>query len=737
MAQDQDTTVKLPKITPSPETVSTPKAPDPNGPGKAILVAVAWPYANGHLHLGHMAGSLLPPDIFARYHRMAGNRVLMVSGSDSHGTPILLSAEKEGKSPAKVVADYHREHVNSLKAFGIAFDLFTSTTTENHKKHVQEIFTTLYEEGYLEKRTTKAPFDTVAQRFLPDRYVEGTCPHCKKAGARGDQCDHCGKTLDPNELIDAHSKNNPDAPLEFRDTEHFFFRLPAFSDRLDAYLEDKHHWRPATINFTKNWLKEGLKDRPITRDLTWGVPIPLEGHEGKCLYVWFEAVCGYLTASMEWSQREGAPDAWKAWWEDPEAKGYYFLGKDNVPFHTIIWPSILLGVSDGREKRGEPRLNLPYDVPANEFLNLDGEQFSKSRGIGIWVPDVLKRFDPDMVRYYLAVNMPEQRDTNWTWSDFVAKVNDELVDTFGNLAHRALTFTKKNYGEVPRPGAPGSQEKELFARIEATHAAVTADLEQCRFKRAIRHVMALAQSGNRYFDAQAPWRLVKEDPERAAVVLNTSLRLVRALSVMMAPFTPFAADRLWRMLGQKGSVHDAGWEAALAPIGAQTELGEPKILFAKLELETIIGPTEDGPKKKGAKGKAQAQSKATTKGNKKMQKTQKKESDGDETVTIDEFGRLNLRIARIESVEPHPDADKLYVLQLDVGDLGKRQVVAGLRPYYGPEELKDKLVAFIANLKPVKLRGVESQGMILAGDADGSVAVLRPEKALPPGARIR
>jgi methionyl-tRNA synthetase len=734
MSAKDETQVEIPQITPSPEEISTPEAPDPDGPGRAILVAVAWPYANGHLHLGHMAGSLLPPDIFARYHRMAGDRVLMVSGSDCHGTPILLTAEKEGKTPGEVVAHYNHEHVKSLKAFGIAFDLFTATTTDNHRKHVQQIFRTLHEQGYLETRTTEAPYDTKSDRFLPDRYVEGTCPHCKSPDARGDQCDNCGKTLDPHELVEPRSKHNPDAPLEFRKTEHFFFRLPAFSDRLMQYLEDKDHWRPATINFTKNWLKEGLKDRPITRDITWGVPIPLSGYDGKCLYVWFEAVCGYLTASIEWSERQGDPDAWKKWWEDPEAKGYYFLGKDNVPFHTIIWPSILMGYSDGREKNGEPRLNLPYDVPANEFLNLDGKQFSKSRGIGIWVPDVLSRFDPDTVRYYLAVNMPEQRDTSWTWSDFVAKVNDELVDTLGNLAHRALTFTNKTYGHVPEPGAPGPREKELFQKIESTHTAVTADLERCRFKRAIRHVMALAQAGNRYFDSAAPWRLVKEDPERAATVLNASLRLTRSLAVMMAPFTPFAADRLWRMLGQKGSVHRASWQSALAPIAAGTALEPPQVLFRKLDLEDIVGTEADeSDKKVKAKG-GPKQTKLTKKEGKKMQKSQESE---DSQVDIKDFQRFDIRIARVESVEPHPDADKLFVIHLDVGELGKRQVVAGLRPYYAPESLKDRLVAFIANLKPAKLRGVESQGMILAGDAGETVAILGPEKELPPGAKIR
>jgi methionyl-tRNA synthetase len=701
------------------ERIAVPRPPDPDGPGRAILVAVAWPYANGHLHLGHMAGSLLPPDIFARYHRMAGDRVLMVSGSDSHGTPILLTAEKEGKTPREVVEFYHRAHVEALQGFGIAFDLFTSTMTDNHREHVQDIFRTLHDGGFLVKRTTRAPYDTAANRFLPDRYVEGTCPHCAYDSARGDQCDNCGKTLDPEELVNARSKQNPHAPLEFRETEHFFFRLGEFTERLEAYLEDKTHWRPAVVNFTRNWLKEGLQDRPITRDLSWGVPIPLPGYEGKCLYVWFEAVCGYLTASIEWSHRHGKPEAWKRWWEDPEARAYYFLGKDNIPFHTIIWPSIIMGYSDGREARGAPALNLPHDVPANEFLNLDGKQFSKSRGIGIWVPDVLARFDPDQVRYYLSVNMPETRDTNWTWEDFVAKVNDELVDTFGNLAHRALTMVQKHYGAVPEPGPPAAAETELFARIEAVHKEVTEHLEACRFKQAIRAVMSLAQEGNRYFDAAAPWRLVKEDAKRAATVLHATLRLARALAVMSAPFLPFAADRLWAMLGEPGSVHNAPWSAALAAPRAGAPLPPPAVLFTKLDIKEIVRPAADAAP-------------AKVKEEKKMSATETQD-----VVRFEEFQRLDLRAARVMRVKDHPSADKLYVLELDVGAFGTRQVVAGLKPYYKKEELEGRLVAFVANLAPAKLRGVESQGMILAGDHDGTVAVLGFEKELPPGAKIR
>ncbi|MBW3582936.1 MAG: methionine--tRNA ligase [Euryarchaeota archaeon] len=713
-------------VGPSPEEidqVSTPPVPGVDGPGRTVLVCVAWPYANGHLHLGHIAGSLLPPDIFARFQRMQGNRVLMVSGSDCHGTPIMLTAEKEGKAPSEVVDHYNAEHIKAIRDFGIAFDIFTKTTTENHERNVQDIFTTLLDQGYLEKRTTEAPYDPGAGRFLPDRYVEGTCPHCGYTDARGDQCDDCGKTLDAHELIDPHPKGAPDGRIEFRPTEHFFFLLSRFQKRLEEYVADKQpHWRPNTKNFTNNWLKEGLQDRPITRDLTWGVPIPLDGFEDKRLYVWFEAVCGYYTSAIEWAERVGKPDAWRTWWESPETESVYFLGKDNIPFHTIIWPSILMGFSDGREARGEKRLVLPYDVPANEFLNLDGKQFSKSRGIGIWVPDVLGRFDPDVVRYYLSVNMPENRDANWTWEDFVAKVNDELVDSFGNLVHRALTFTEKNFGAVPEPGTLGPDEERLVARIRDVHAEVTDDLAHSRFKKALRTIMGLASEGNRYFAASEPWRLVKEDKERAATVLHTSMFLVRSLCLMLAPYIPFATHRLWKYLGEEGAVHATAWVAALEPPTVGMKLSVPEVLFRKLDLKEILqpeAPESSAPQKKKEKPKMPT---AETTNNE---------------VTIDEFAKLDLRIATVKSVEDHPDADRLYVIKLDVGDLGERQVCAGLKKFYAPDEMVGKKVAFIANLKPAVLRGVESQGMILAGDSGDAVAFLTPEKELPAGAKIR
>lgn len=726
-----------------------------------VYIGVAWPYANGGLHLGHVAGSLLPPDIFRRYKRMAGHDVLMVSGSDCHGTPILLKAEAEGVTPAQIVDRYHAEHVRALHRLGIGFDLFTRTTTENHRERMQEIFTAVQDGGFIESRTQKAPYDAVAERFLPDRYVEGTCPHCGYEDARGDQCDDCGKTLDPNELKDPRSKLDPDHPIEFRDTDHFFFLLSKLQPALQAYVAaSTDHWRPNTINFTQNWLREGLKDRAITRDLTWGVPIPLEGYEDKRIYVWFEAVCGYLTASMEWARRsaegdwsdlvEGAhidsappaqgSDAWKHWWTDPDTRAYYFLGKDNIPFHTIIWPGILTALNQARTAAGEEPLVLPYDVPANEFLNLSGQQFSKSRGVTIDVHDVLDRFQADAVRYYLAVNMPEQRDTDWTWEDFLAKVNDELVGTVGNLAHRILTFAQKKLGEVPPVPSGSDLDRDIVAEIQACGTDMAAHLDQVRLKRGIRRLVEFAVYGNQTMQEVAPWKRLKEDPDAARGDLYSLLRIVKALALYMAPYMPEAAQKAWTALGEPGDVQDAAWDDAVAPLQTGATLAIPRALFVKLDPGDIPGADATAADASAADGTGPHASPSPSTADRASKQTANdtpKETPMDDTITFDDFQKIKLRLATIRSVEDHPDADRLYVLQLDVGDLGERQVVAGLKGHYDPKDLEGQTVAFVANLQPAMLRGVESQGMILAADHDGTVAVLGPQRALPPGATIR
>ncbi len=701
-----------------------------------VFIGVAWPYANGPLHLGHVAGSLLPPDIFRRAMRMLGHPVLMVSGSDCHGTPIMIKAEKEGKTPAEVVAHYNAEHKAALRRLGIEFDLFTATTTENHREWVQRIFLAAREAGYIEERTQKAPYDAKAGRFLPDRYVEGTCPHCHKPGARGDQCDACGKTHDPQDLKNPVSKLDPGNPVTFRDTQHFFFRLSRLQGALERYVAaTAGHWRANTVNFTQNWLKEGLQDRAITRDLTWGVPIPIPGYDDKRIYVWFEAVCGYLTASVEWAKLQGKPDAWQAFWTDPKAHGYYFLGKDNIPFHTIIWPGILIAYNEARAKKGETPLNLPYDVPANEFLNLSGLKFSKSQGVGIGVQEVLDRFQADAVRYYLSINMPEQKDADWTWEDFQSKVNDELVGTLGNLFHRLLSFTQKNVGRIPAEPAEGDPlARKVAEAVAACGNEMAIHLEAVRLRPAIRRLMDLAIQGNQWMQEAQPWVRIKTDRAGAEGDLHSLLRLCKALAVHMAPYLPTAAQAAWEALGEAGSVHGQPWSAARAPLAAGHPLAEPKALFVKLDPDAIAvlaGKKEATP----APGTPKAASPAATAHPGHAKPAPAATPDG--LVTIEEFSRIQLRLARVLSVEPHPKADKLYVLRLDAGELGQRQVVAGLRAYYKPEDLVGRTVAFVANLQPAMLRGVESQGMILAADDGKGVAFLTPEKELPPGSKIR
>ncbi|HLF17143.1 MAG TPA: methionine--tRNA ligase, partial [Candidatus Thermoplasmatota archaeon] len=641
-----------------------------------VFIGVAWPYANGPLHLGHVAGSLLPPDIFRRYMRMAGHPVLMVSGSDCHGTPIMIKAEKEGKTPAELVAFYHDDHKRALERLRIGFDLFTTTTTPNHKRWVQHIFQDALDGGFVETRTEKAPYDPKAKRFLPDRYVEGTCPHCGRSDARGDQCDGCGKTLDPQDLKGAHSKLNPGTPIEFRDTKHFVFLLPKLQSRLERYVrETAGHWRANTVNFTAAWLKEGLKDRAITRDLTWGIEIPVKGYDDKRIYVWFEAVCGYLTAAVEWAERSGKPDAWKGFWTDPACRSYYFLGKDNIPFHTIIWPAILLAENDARARRKEPPLNLPYDVPANEFLKLDGQQFSKSRGVSIAVHDVLDRFEADAVRYYLSINMPEGKDADWTWDDFQSKVNDELVGTLGNLVNRILAFTHKNLGAIPaEPPADDPFDRKVREAIAACGDEMALHLGAVRLRPAVRRLMEFASTANGWVQSESPWTLLKQDRRRGERALHSLLRAVKSLAVHMAPFLPDAAEKTWRMLGEKGSVHDQPWSAAREGLTAGRALPETQPLFRKLEPKDIPGavPAPAAPLQPAA-----APSPATG-------------SDGQ--VSIEEFGRLEIRLALIVAVEPHPKADKLYVLRLDAGPLGSRQVVAGLKGHYRPEDLVGRTV---------------------------------------------
>jgi len=567
-----------------------------------IVVSVAWPYCNGDLHIGHIAGAYLPADIFARYQRMCGNDVIMVSGSDTHGTPITVRAEQEGLTPREVVDRYHPRFLDTFMKLGISFDLFTETDTENHWAVTQDIFLRLLENGYIYKDTMRALYCEHCQRYLADRYVEGTCPNCHYEEARGDQCDECGHTLDAIELIAPRCKLCGRTPV-VRETEHFFLDLGRLSEPLAEWAEkQKNHWRPNVFNFTINMLREGnLRGRPITRDILWGVPIPIEGYEDKCIYVWFDAVIGYLSASIEWAKNNDRPDAWETWWKQP-SRSYYFVGKDNIPFHTVIWPGMLWGYGG---------LNLPYDVPANEYLNVEGRQLSKSRRWVIEVLDYLERYDPDPLRYMLSVNAPEGRDVNFTWDEFVRRNNDELVATWGNLVNRMLTFTYKNFDQqVPQPGELDEADQELISRVEAGFGPIGELLNGCNFKLAIHEVMTLAREANRYLNEKAPWFQIKEDRQVAATTIYVILRVIDSLKTLFYPFMPTSCSELHQMLGYEtdlfGRQHIESFEEenkshlALCYDGTGTEVSwnpsellagqkllKPKTLFKKLDPSVV------------------------------------------------------------------------------------------------------------------------------------------------------
>jgi len=544
--------------------------------GERIYIGVAWPYANNQIHIGHVAGAYLPADIFARYNRTRGKDVLMVTGSDMHGTPITIKAEQERKTPEEVAFYYHNQFVETFQKLGISFDLYTHTQTPNHFATTQEMFLKLLDKGFIYKDTVLQAWCSHCERFLTDRYIEGICPLCKTPGARGDQCDACGKPMNPVELITPGCKLCGGTP-EFKHSEHFFLKLSAFQNRITEWLKPKDYWRPNVYNFTLHYLEDGLKDRAITRDMDWGVPIPLLGYEGKRIYVWFDAVIGYLSASKEWAKISGDAEKWRPFWENGDTKPFYFIGKDNIVFHTIIWPSMLMGHGD---------LNLPYNVPANEFMNFEGRKFSKSLHWGVTALDYLSRYDPDPLRYMLSINMPETGDADFSWNEFYRRNNDELVATYGNLAHRVLTFTFRNYGgTVPAPGDLDNESQVLLDKARQTLTTMDGLISQCYFKDAIKVAMVLAQEANRYLDQKAPWKTIKQDKPGAGTSLYVTISVLSCLRTVFYPFLPFSSQKLHEYLGFPGNVQDNGWNFVLPPPGQK--LVSPLPLFTKLDEKQI------------------------------------------------------------------------------------------------------------------------------------------------------
>jgi len=588
---------------------------------KYIHVSVAWPYANGDLHVGHLAGAYLPADIFARYHRLKGNHVLMVSGSDSHGTPISVEADKRGIPARQVFEHYHERFLLTQQKLGIGYDLFTHTDTENHHRVSQDFFLRLLENGCMYKESQKLMYSALEKRFLPDRYVEGECYLCHYKGARGDQCDNCGNLLEATQLINPRNRNNPTDALEVRESEHFFLDLGRFEPELLTYL-DQHqsHWRQNVTRFSRNFIADGLHGRPITRDIDWGIEVPLPGWEVKKLYVWFEAVIGYFAASVEWAKNIGQPDAWKQWWYNPQSEIYNFIGKDNIPFHTVIWQAELMGVDglyNGDEdcigQRYDAHLQLPYDVPANEFMNIEGDKFSKSRNWAIWLPDLLERYQPDAIRYYVATTFPESADSDFAWDGFLNRVNGELLAAWGNLANRMLSFAYKRYdGHVPDVAVSDltDDDRAMLEKSERGFEVVGDLLAAVKLREALVAAMSLVREANGYLDRRAPWKTIKENPADAAKAVYTVLRVIDNLKILLSPFLPFTSQKIHEFLGydgqlfgdlsiveyvestrpHKGLVYDATkatgtWTvSALAPGQA---LREPAPLIVKLEPEII------------------------------------------------------------------------------------------------------------------------------------------------------
>ena len=756
-----------------------------------VLICVAWPYANGPLHLGHVAGCYLPPDIQSRFERARGNRVLMVSGSDEHGTPITVSAEQDGISPQDVVDKYHAINSKALLELGCTWEpnvdprgiefggaLFNRTSDPRHKKMVQDNFIQLMNAGLFETKTMKQfyeknPVGSEGGRFLPDRYVEGTCPSCNEDGARGDQCDACGATYEAIELKNPVSKMNPEAEIEIRDTDHMFYRLDAFQEVLEQHASEQQSvWKSNVRAMTKQWLDMGLRSRAVTRDLSWGIPLPLEGEEwdGKCVYVWFEAVQGYSTCARIWAQdfaseHELGSNAWKKWWcvdeNGDSPRHLYFLGKDNIPFHTVIWPALIMGLNHAKNGKkltdavrlpGPGDLALETNVPAMEYLMLAGGQFSKSRKHAVWLPSFLDRFDPDTLRYYLGINMPENHDTDFNWPDFVEKINSELIAAYGNFVHRVLTLGARLEMTAEGPFAPFddlSLTLDVQDKLVLLHKQITDSLHRHRYKEALRYAMNAAQVGNQMLQSATPWKYLKtEGDEDYTVLRNTSLsrlafgwRVSRYLAIVLQPFLPFSSAKLWKALGQDGDVTEVHWDSAIdwtVPMSWNNATPEP--LFKRLDLEEILASEQSLVES----NEATEQPGHGVKGGKKSKKKSKGEKDmtdapeGTTYLNFETFMEVDLRTGKITAVEDHPNADRLFVVTLEDGTEAGRTICAGLKEYYTPEQMVGKTVVFVANLKPRSLRGVTSEGMMLAADdGEGSVKLITVDGDISTGSQVR
>jgi len=718
---------------------------------------MAWPYANGPLHLGHVAGNCLPADIQYRYERARGRSVIMCSGSDEHGTPITVTAEQENVDPQEIVDRYHQINTQALIDLGCSWGanidprgidyggaLYNRTTDPRHKELVQEYFTKLKQSGFLKQQSMKQYCSINSEgitKFLPDRYVEGECPICGSDGARGDQCDECGSTYESSELVNPRSKMDPEAKIEIRDTDHFFFQLNQFQNELEKHSITKQKvWKPNVRAMTKNWLNMGLRPRAVTRDMEWGIELPLSENEWetKRIYVWFEAVQGYLTCSQIWSERfSDNPDDWMKWWvksdEGDEPKHIYFMGKDNIPFHTVIWPAIIMGLNSSNS--GNPpssdidsgELVLESNVPAMEYLMLQGGQFSKSRKHAVWLPSFLEHHNPDTLRYFLSINMPEGHDTDFRWEEYVDKVNNELIGTYGNFVHRVMTLSHRLDSENGTNPLlqyfDSSDHVETNEKIQTLLESAIASMEKQRFKEALRSLMNISQIGNGLIQHSEPWKYMREadTPEKSKSLSTLAYcwKICRGLAITLRPFLPFQSDQLWSMLGEERNIDDILFEDSFnSDSNFYWNNEKPKPLFERLDIDDIL-----------EREKLIAGTDA--------HKLEVIEEDVN-YIDFEDFMKVEMRTGKVVDIEDHPNADKLYVVTIEDGPDSTRTVCAGLKGIYQKEQLLGKQVIFVANLKPRKLRGIMSEGMILAADdGDGNVSVLTLDSEMPTGSQVR
>ncbi|MBN2014491.1 MAG: methionine--tRNA ligase [Candidatus Altiarchaeota archaeon] len=660
-----------------------------------LLVTSALPYANGPLHVGHAIGAYIPADVYVRYHRLKGNDVVFICGSDEHGTPITVTAEKEGIPPQAVVDKYHKAIKEAFKDLGISFDNYSRTTEGIHYKNSQEFFKKVMENGFVYKKTVERPYCPQCRRFLPDRFVKGICPYCNSEDQRGDQCEACGKQLEPHELKNAYCIICNGTP-EQRETEHWFFKLSEFSHKLREWILCNKHWPDNARNFSLGWISEGLEDRAITRDLSWGVPVPLKGAEDKVLYVWFEAPIGYISSTQEWAEKKGNPGEWRKYWIE-DCKIIHFIGKDNIPFHAIIWPAMLMAHSG---------FNLPWQVSSNEYLTLEGRKMSTSRGWVLWLHDILNEFDADLIRYYLLSINPAKHDSDFSLKEFQHKVNNELVAAFGNFINRSLTFIEKQGSMIPKVEDFDELDEQLLERIREAPEHVGRHIEEFRFLEALKELMSLAHFGNEYFQGKEPWR------NENSTTLYLCANLTRTLAILSAPFLPHSAERIWGMLGLEGSVFDESWSrAAELDIRERHRIGRITLLYDKIDDKRIEGFDRRYLRKEKVVEKM-------------------------DYVEFQDFEKLGLRVAEIKEVRDHPRADKLYLLQVDLGD-EVRQLIAGIKESYSKEDLIGKQIIVATNLKPREIRGETSYGMLLAVDVEGKPVLLMPEKRVTSGSMIR